>query len=290
MNRGILYAVSAYVFWGVQPIYWKMLKHVPSFEILAHRIFWSFIFLAILISFRKEWRALKQKLNKENILYIILPALLIGSNWTVFIWAVNANYILETSLGYFICPLVFIFLGVFFLKEKLSKFQWLAIVIAGASILVMTFVYGQFPYIGLFLAFSWGFYGLLRKKSPFDALEGMVMEQTMLSVPILIYIFFIESNGTGSFTFNITTSLLLIGAGVISSLPQLIYIIGSRLIKLSLIGILQYIYPLMVLIIGIFIYNEPISESRIIGFILIWISVIIYVVDEFLNKNSVRHG
>jgi len=290
MNRGIIYAISAYVFWGVHPIYWKMLKHVPSFEILAHRIFWSFIFLSILISFRKEWKSLIDKLNKKNIFYIILPALLIGSNWAVFVWAVNADYILETSLGYFICPLVFIFLGVFFLKEKLSVFQWLAILIAGASIFVMTFVYGQFPYIGLFLAFSWGFYGLMRKKSPFDALEGMVVEQTMLSVPMLIYILFLEVNGTGSFSFNIGTSILLIGAGIISSLPQLIYIIASRMIKLSLIGILQYIYPLMVLVIGMFIYHEPISESRIIGFILIWIAVIIYIVDELKNKKRLQNG
>ncbi|MFC1784501.1 EamA family transporter RarD [Candidatus Neomarinimicrobiota bacterium] len=286
MNRGVILALSAYIFWGVHPIYWKLLKHVPSIEILSHRILWSFVFFVIIISLHKEWNGLKKKL-KNNKLIVILPAFLIGSNWALFVWAVNADYIVETSLGYFICPLISVFLGVFFLKETLRKMQWLAVLIAAIGVLIMTFFYGQFPWIALYLAGSWGLYGLLRKKSPFDAVEGLTIETALLSIPIIIYLTYLEINGTSSFFVKVQTSSLLIGTGIISGLPLIIYIIGARLINLSLIGILQYVYPIMILLIGVMIYNEPLTESRIVGFIFIWIAVIVYIADEIrFRKNG----
>jgi chloramphenicol-sensitive protein RarD len=189
MNRGIAYALSAYIFWGLHPIYWKLLHNVPSVEIVSHRIFWSFVFFVIIISFRKEWKELTKKIKEsKNKLIIFVPALLIGSNWALYIWAVNANFIIETSLGYFICPLITVFLGVVFLHESLRRIQWIAVAIAGTGVLIMTFIYGQFPWISLYLAGTWGTYGLLRKKSPLNSVEGLTLETALLSVPAVIYL------------------------------------------------------------------------------------------------------
>ncbi len=287
MNRGIALALFAYIFWGLHPIYWKLLKHVPSVEILSHRIIWSLVFFIIIISLRKEWKGVLSKLktrNKTMVLY--LPAFLIGSNWALYVWAVNANFIVETSLGYFICPLVSVFLGVFSLKEKLRKFQWVAIIIAAVGVLIMTFIYGQFPWIAIYLAVSWGLYGLLRKQSPLSAVEGLTIETALLSIPGVIYLMYLNITGSSSFLIDPQTSLLLIGTGIISGLPLIIFIVGARLINLSLIGILQYVYPILILLIGVLIYNEPLTESRIVGFIFIWIAVIIYIVDEIRSRKK----
>ena len=290
MNRGIIMVISAYIFWGWHPIYWKLLKNVPSVEILSHRILWSLIFFIIIISFRKGWKDLKSKLkNSNNKLILFLPAFLIGSNWALYIWAVNADFIVETSLGYFICPLVSVFLGVFILKESLRKVQWLAVLIATIGVLIMTFIYGQFPWISIYLAGTWGLYGLLRKKSPLSAVEGLTIETALLSVPVAIYLIYLWITGSTSFLIDTQTSILLVGTGIISGLPLIVFIVGARLINLSLIGILQYIYPILILLIGIFIYNEPLMESRIVGFIFIWFAVIIYIADEFIFRKT-REG
>jgi chloramphenicol-sensitive protein RarD len=287
MNRGIILALSTYIFWGLHPIYWKLLKHVPSVEILSHRILWSLVFFIIIKSFSKEWKGLKIKIKKSNKkLIFILPAFLIGSNWALYIWAVNADFIIETSLGYFICPLVSVFLGVFFLKESLRKIQWVAVLIAAVGVLIMTFIYGQFPWISIYLAGTWGLYGLLRKNSPLSAVEGLTLETAVLSIPIIIYLIYLKIIGSSSFLIDPQTSILLVGTGIISGLPLIIFIIGSKLINLSLIGILQYVYPILIFLIGVFIYNEPLIESRIVGFIFIWIAVIVYIVDEILFRKK----
>ena len=287
MNRGIVMALSAYIFWGLHPIFWKLLQNIPSVEIVSHRVLWSLMFFITIISFRKEWKGLKSKLKKNNnkmVLYI--PAFLIGSNWVMYIWAVNAGFIIETSLGYFICPLVSVFLGVFFLNESLRKIQWIAVLIAGIGVLIMTFIYGQFPWISIYLAGTWGTYGLLRKQSPLSAVEGLTIETALLSIPVIIYLIYLEIVGVASFLIDIKTSLLLVGSGIISGLPLIIFIIGARMINLSIIGILQYVYPILILLIGVFIYNEPLMESRITGFIFIWIALIVYSVDGILFKRN----
>ncbi|MGB5849205.1 MAG: EamA family transporter RarD [Ignavibacteriaceae bacterium] len=290
MNRGIAYALSAYIFWGLHPIYWKLLQNVPSVEIVSHRIIWSFVFFVIIISFRKEWKGLTKKIKEsDNKPILFIPALLIGSNWALYIWAVNAGFIIETSLGYFICPLITVFLGVVFLHESLRRIQWIAVLIAGIGVLVMTFIYGQFPWISLYLAGTWGTYGLLRKKSPLNSVEGLTLETTLLSVPAIIYLAYLTMSNTGSFTTDLPTSLLLIGSGITSGLPLLVFIIGARMINLSLIGILQYIYPTLIFIVGAYIYGEPLSEAKMIGFMFIWSALIIYTVDGtfFLKRRKV---
>ena len=279
-NRGIILALSAYIFWGLHPIYWKLLHSVPSVEIVANRVVWSFIFFSIIILFRKEWKGLIEKIKEcENKTIIFAPAFLIGSNWFVYIWAVNAGFIIETSLGYFISPLISVFLGVFFLNESLRKMQWAAIGIAGTGVLVMTFLYGQFPWISLFLAGTWGTYGLLRKKSPLSSVEGLALETSILSIGCLSYLIYLTSTGHNSFFASPLITLLLIGTGIISGLPLFIYITSARMINLSLIGVLQYIYPTLLFFDGAFIYNEPINSVKLTGFIFIWIALIIYTIE-----------
>ncbi len=282
MNRGILYALSAYIFWGTHPVYWKQLQDVPSLEIVAHRIIWSLVFFVIIISTQGNWSNLRSKIRThKNKWILILPAFLIGSNWALYIWAVNAGFIIETSLGYFISPLVSVFLGVFILKEKLQNYQWAAISIAICGVLVMTFVYGNFPWISLFLAFTWGIYGMLRKKSPLNATEGLLLETTVLSIPAFFYLLYLYQTASFSFLSDFKISFLLIGTGIISGLPLIIFISASKMIKLSLIGILQYIYPTLIFLIGYYIYNEPFDEVKIIGFTFIWIALSLY---TFGNK------
>jgi len=289
MKRGIFYALFAYVFWGLHPIYWKLLKHVPSFEIVSHRVLWSFIFFSVIISVRAEWKGLINKIKSSKKKWILfVPALLIGSNWSMYIWAVNAGYIIETSLGYFISPLISVFLGIIFLKESLRKIQWLAVGTAVVGVLVMTIIYGQFPWISLCIAGLWSTYGLLRKKSPLTSVEGLTLETTCMTLPVLVYLIYLSNHGSGSFFSDVPTTLLLIGAGVISGLPLLMFIIAARLIKLSLIGILQYIYPTLIFLIGAVIYDEPMSEAKIVGFIFIWIALIIYSIEGISEKKRNR--
>jgi chloramphenicol-sensitive protein RarD len=283
MNRGVLLALGAYIFWGLHPIYWKLLKHVPSFEIVAYRIFWSFVFFVLILSVRKDWVAFRHNVTeniKNPILYI--PALLIGSNWAVYIWAVNANYIVETSLGYFICPLISVFLGVLILKEQLRRVQWLAVCIAGTGVLIMTVIYGQFPWISLFLAGTWGLYGLLRKKSPLNSVEGLTLETAILTIPALMFLGSLAGGGTCSFLSGWSTTLLLMGAGLTSGLPLLAFIMGARTINLSLIGILQYIYPTLIFVVGVFVYHEPLSRAKLVGFGFIWTALILYTLESIL--------
>ena len=290
MNRGITLALGAYLIWGILPIYWKTLDHVPSIEILANRIFWSFIFFTIILLVQNRWKELINKLKGTNIiLYVVVPAILITTNWLTYIWAVNANYIIETSLGYLICPLVSVLLGVIFLKEKIRLLQWFAIIIAMSAVLIMTFAYGQFPWIGMILALSWGSYGLFRKKSPLNAVEGLTLETSLLSIVVVFYFVYLFYNRNTSFFIDLPTTSLLIGAGIITGFPLIIYIIGARLIKLSLIGIMQYFYTIITLLIGVLIYHEPLTQSRIVGFTFIWIAVIIYISDEYFQSKRLKY-
>ena len=290
MNRGIALALSAYLIWGILPIYWKTLDHVPSIEILANRIFWSFIFFTIILFAQNRWKDLIKKLKDTNIiLYVVVPAILITTNWLTYIWAVNANYIIETSLGYLICPLVSVLLGVIFLKEKIRLPQWFAIIIAMSAVLIMTFAYGQFPWIGMILALSWGSYGLFRKKSPLDAVEGLALETSLLSIVVVFYFVYLFYSKSTSFFIDQPTTSLLIGTGIITGFPLVIYIIGARLIKLSLIGIMQYFYTIITLLIGVLIYNEPLTQSRIVGFTFIWIAVIIYITNEYFYSKRLKN-
>ena len=286
MNRGIFLALGAYIFWGLHPIYWKQLSHVSPYEIVSHRIIWSLLFFIIVISCRKQWPALKDKLSQSNNKALLFfPALLIGSNWFVYIWAVTSDFIIETSLGYFISPLLSVLLGVFILKERLRIFQWLAIAVATVGVLIMTFFYGHFPWIALYLAGTWALYGLMRKKSPLNPVQGLTLETMFLMLLAICYLFYLGTNNENSFLADTNTSLLLVGTGIISGFPLINFIAGARMINLSLIGVLQYIYPTLIFLSGYVIYNEPFTEEKIIGFSIIWVALIIYSIEGFIYIN-----
>lgn len=289
MNRGIAYALFTYIYWGMLPIYWKLLQHVPAVEILSHRVFWSFVFFSILISFRNGWKELKAKIKTgENKWIIFAPAIIIGFNWFIYIWAITSNHVIETSLGYFISPLISVFLGVIFLKENLRRLQWAAVAIAAFGVFVMTFVYGLFPWIAVLLAGTWGTYGLLRKKSPLNSIQGLTLETGILVFPVSVYIIYLIFTGNSSFGIDLNTGLLLACTGVMSGIPLLVYITAARMINLSLLGILQYIYPSIIFLLGVFVYNETLNEGKIIGFTFIWIALAVYSIDGtyFLRRKK----
>ncbi|MBU1101557.1 MAG: EamA family transporter RarD [Bacteroidetes bacterium] len=286
MKKGVLLALFAYTFWGFFPVYWKQLLHVASPEIAAHRVFWSFILLVVFLLMQGKLKNTFSRIRKSpNKFLLVFPSLLIGTNWFLYVWAVNAGFIIETSLGYFISPLLSVFLGVFILHEHLRRLQWLAISIAAIGVLIMTIVYGQFPWIALYLAGSWSIYGLLRKKSEFNGPEGLALDSAILSIPILGYLLFLLVNGNGSFLYvDIQTNFLLIGCGVMTVLPLTVFITASRLIELSLIGIISYIYPAILLLVGVFLYDETLTQIKLIGFIFIWIALIIYSLEGVMFR------
>lgn len=282
MNKGLVYVLSAYIFWGLHPIYWKMLSDVPALMIVANRIIWSLVFFMIIIIKRKEFKNLLKKVKLTRVTHYLIPSILIGLNWFGYVWAINNNFIIETSLGYYLSPFASVLLGVFILKEKLSLYKWFSILLALFGVLIMIIYYGKIPYVALYLAITWSVYGYLRKESQFNSLEGLTVETGLLSLPSLLIIsYFTTSSNTNSFSSQDITLLIL--SGLISGLPLLIFISGSRLINLSIIGIMQFLYSTMIFLLGYFVYNEPLSKAKLIGFLFIWSGLIIFTIEKYIK-------
>lgn len=289
MNKGIWYGIWAYIMWGFFPIYWKLLHHVPALELLSHRIAWSFFFLVIAILISKQWNEFRSLINKQTLKIYLIASLLIGVNWLLYVWAVNANHIVETSLGYFINPLLSVLLGVVILREKLRKTQWIPIVIATIGVIYLTYNFGRLPWIALSLAFSFGFYGLVKKLAPLSSVFGLTLETGILFIPALVYLGIHEANGTASFLHTgITADLLMIGAGIVTTIPLLMFASAAKEIPLTMIGILQYLAPTIQFLIGVFIYKESFDMARLIGFCIIWLALIIFWTENyFANRQQV---
>lgn len=287
MNKGVAYAAGAYILWGLFPIYWKNLSGVPALEILSHRIVWSLIFVIVLLAVQKKTGWVKPTLrNKRTLLIFFITASVLSINWLTYIWGVNAGYIIETSLGYFINPLVSVVLGVIFLRERLRSGQWVAIGIATIGVLYLTINYGSLPWISLTLAFSFATYGLLRKTAPLGAQEGLALETAWMFIPAFIYLLFIERQGTAAFGhIDFKTTILLAFAGIATAVPLILFASGARLIPLSIIGLLQYTAPTIQFLIGIFVYHEEFSQTSFIGFSIIWMALIIFTI-EILSHNK----
>ncbi len=282
---GLTTAATAYLIWGLSPVYWKSLAAVPAFEILMHRMIWSFLFLLPLIFFTGRRDAFKSALKSPQVMLILLSTtLLVGFNWFLFIWAINSNHILQTSLGYYITPLVSVFLGMIFLKERLRRMQVVALGLATFAVGVMTIRYGHFPWVSLALAFSFGLYGLIRKIAPVGALVGLTIETMLLSVPALLYLGYLDHLGTGAFwRMGTGTDLLLAGAALVTALPLLLFTIGARLLHLSTVGFLQYIAPSCTFTLAILVYNEPLARPQLAAFILIWAALVLYSLDSVIH-------
>jgi chloramphenicol-sensitive protein RarD len=284
MNKGAWYAVGAYTIWGLLPVYWKWLQAVPAPQVLGHRILWSFLSLIALIWLSRQGKSFRAAVVQPQILRLYtIAAVLLGINWLTYVWAVNAGFIVETSLGYFINPLLNVALGVVFLRERLRSWQWLAIALAAAGVLYLTFVYGSFPWIALTLAVTFGLYGMVKKTAPLGSLHGLTLETAVLFLPALAYLSFSEVIGQGSFLHTgALGSLLLMGAGPVTSIPLLMFASAAQRIPLSLVGIFQYIAPTLQFLLGVLVYGEAFSTTRLIGFGLVWVGLIIFVLERIL--------
>lgn len=281
-QAGVLYAAFSYILWGFLPVYWKLLDHVNADEILANRVFWSFFFIAVILILNRKWglftgtlRGLAQ--NKKQLAALAIASLLISINWFMYIWAVNTDQMIEASLGYYINPLVSVLLGMIFLKERLSLLQYISFLLAAIGVLIMTISYGQFPWIALSLAISFGLYGLAKKLIKVDSAVGLALETLVVMPLAAIYIGYLLSQETNSlFAGSLSTTLLLVGAGAATAVPLLFFAKGAQKIPLATLGILQYIAPTLTLILGVFVYHETFSTIHLLAFTFIWSALILY--------------
>lgn len=292
MNKGIIYATGAYIIWGLLPLYWKALGNVPASQILANRIVWSFVFVGLVLTVSRNWGWLRGALrHRRTVLTFALSGTLLGANWFIYIWSVNAGHIVETSLGYFINPLVNVLLGYLILKERLRPAQWMALSVALAGVLYLTFSYGAIPWIALVLAFSFAAYGLIRKTAVLNSAEGLFLETTILFLPAFGFLLLQERGGTGALAHEgLRTTLLLMGAGIVTSVPLLLFASGARRITLTMLGLLQYIAPTLQFLIGVLIYNEEFGPARLVGFGLVWLALILYSAESLIHRRrSANH-
>jgi chloramphenicol-sensitive protein RarD len=283
MSKGTWHAFFAYLMWGFFPVYWKLIQAAPAPQILAHRIVWSFVLLAGVITLRKDWGVIRQAAsNRRSLLAFFIAACLLAVNWLTYIWGVNAGYVIETSLGYFINPLVSVMLGMIFLREKLRPWQWLPVTLATAGVLYLTFSYGQLPWIALVLAFTFGLYGLAKKIAPLGSLHGLTLETSLLALPALGYLLFAESQGVGALGHTgWSVGILLVLTGAVTSIPLLLFGSAARLIPLTTIGLMQYIAPTCQFLLGVWVYHEPFSRNSLIGFSLIWVALAIFWIENY---------
>ncbi|PSU46467.1 EamA family transporter RarD [Photobacterium frigidiphilum] len=280
-QRGVILALAAYTMWGIAPIYFKALQNVSPLEILSHRVIWSFFFLAALIFVSKGWGKIRAVIAKPKMMLMLtVTALLVGTNWMIFIWAVNNNYMLDASLGYFINPLFNVILGMVFLGERLRALQWVAVALAACGVAAQLIQFGSLPWIALALAGSFGCYGLLRKKINLDAQTGLFLETCVLLPLAIIYIFFITDSPTANLADNpLQLNLLLVAAGIVTTLPLLCFTGAATKLKLSTLGFFQYIGPSLMFLLAVLVYGEPFTVDNGMTFIFIWSALILFSLD-----------
>ncbi|TAZ82937.1 EamA family transporter RarD [Rhizobium ruizarguesonis] len=277
--RGFAFALTAYLLWGFLPIYMKAVAHISPAEVIAHRIVWSLPLAGIVLIVLGRTQDIRTALGSPRMLAMAaLTASLITVNWGTYVWAIGAGHSLDAALGYFINPLFSIFLGAVFLKEKLQPLQIAAIALAALAVAILALDSGGIPWVALTLAISWGFYALLRKTLPLGPNQGFFLEVLILSGPALLYILYLEfGSGQGHlYRTGLADTILLLGCGVITAVPLMIYANGAKLLKLSTIGIMQYIAPTMIFMIAVFVFHEPFGTARMIAFPLIWAGLFLY--------------
>ncbi len=286
MRSGIIYAALAFLCWGLFPIYFHALDGVPPLQILAHRMLWSLGFLMIILLLRRQWKWLNVVRQPRVFFSFVLSALLLSANWLVYIWSVTNHHVIEASLGYFINPLVNIMLGYLILKERLRTVQWLAIAIAALGVGWLTWQTGTVPWIALFLAFSFGSYGLLRKTAALGALEGLSFETIVLFPLAAAYVIWLTLQGQNVFinTDSDLTRVLLIMAGPLTAIPLLLFASGARKIPLSILGLLQYLSPTLQFLLGVWLFKEAFTADRLVGFVLIWSALILFAGEGLLRR------
>jgi chloramphenicol-sensitive protein RarD len=289
-RSGFWATVGAFLIWGVFPVYWKWLAQVPALQIMAHRLAWCFVLVAGYLALRRGaawWRPLAAQPRLVRLL--ATSAVLIALNWWLYIWAVNNGHIVDTSLGYFINPLVNVLLGVVVLKERLNPRQWLAVLIAAGGVTYLTVQTGALPWIALALAFSFGCYGLIRKIAVVEAIPALGLESSILFVPAVLYLVWAQFAGVGSFgQIDLVTDVLLVSSGLITAVPLVLFAYGAQRIPYSLVGILQYIAPTLQLALGVLLYGEPFTSTQALGFGCIWLALAVYAGDSFVRMRRAR--
>lgn len=287
-KKGIFFALGAYVLWGILPIYWELIDHIGAFEILDFRIIFSMIFMILLLVVgRKQREAFLRDVNQlfihpVQLVAIIVAGYVITINWGTFIWAVTNGHVLQSSLGYYINPLVSIVLALIFLKERFNKFEWLAIIFALIGVLYMTIKIGEFPFVSIMLALSFGVYGLLKKIVHIDAISSIAIECIVTAPAGIIYVIYLWQQHHMTFGFNMS-SFWLVFSGAVTAIPLILFSAGAKRIPLSLTGFIQYVGPTIMFILGIFVFKEKFDVHQLITFIFIWIGIILYSISQYMN-------
>lgn len=289
---GVVYGVIAYTVWGLLPIYWKLLGEIPADEILAHRIFWAFLFVGGLFLSKNDIGVLKEAIKeRKNIRNILICSFLITINWGTYIWAVNSGRILESSMGYYINPLMVVLLGMTVLKEKLNVLQYISIVFAAAGVIIITVQFGNIPWVSLLLALSFALYGLFKKLLKVESLTGMVLETAAIMPLALGYILFkLFSGQSALYSVPLSTAAILMLSGIATALPLLWFAMGAARLKLSTLGFLQYISPTLSLLLGVFLYGEKFTVTHLLSFSFIWTGLIIYAFSNFEAKSKLGNS
>lgn len=289
-KQGIFFGLAAYVLWGILPVYWKALELVSPFEILSSRFMWSCVFVFLLIIFQKKWplfaKEVKQVFsNVKTGAAMVAAGITISFNWGTFIWAVNNGHIVETSMGYYINPLVSILFAVVFLRERLDKMQLAAITCAFIGVASMVYSFGKIPWVSLTLAFTFALYGLLKKILPVSALTSIMLETLLITPLALLYEYSLWQQGVSFYASeNLQVIMMLTGAGVVTAIPLLLFTAGARLLPLKIIGFLQYISPTLTLLIGVFVYNEAFTASHLMAFGWIWAALLLFIVSQLRSN------
>jgi chloramphenicol-sensitive protein RarD len=292
---GVMSAIGAYTIWGIFPLYWRMLTTVPALELVAHRVVWSTVFLVVVITtlrlgqsplgdelagrWRRSQDAATPRPPRQVWLISVVAAIAISINWLSFVWAVNNDRVLESSLGYYIAPLMSVGLGVVVMRERLSRWQWLAIIVAGLGVTSIAISNGSIPWVSIAMAVSFAIYGLLKKHVPASALGGLLMENVVLCSPALIYLGYLALTGAGTMgRCGWSTDLLIVGGGIVTVPPLMLFAVAARRVALSTVGVLQYIGPTLQFLLGVHVVGESLSPGRLFGFVLVWAGSVVYVV------------
>lgn len=289
-KQGIFFGLAAYVLWGILPVYWKALELVSPFEILSSRFMWSCVFVLLLIIFQKKWplftKEVKQVFsNVKTGAAMVAAGITISFNWGTFIWAVNNGHIVETSMGYYINPLVSILFAVVFLRERLDKMQLAAITCAFIGVASMVYSFGKIPWVSLTLAFTFALYGLLKKILPVSALTSIMLETLLITPLALVYEYSLWQQGVSFYASgDLQVIMMLTGAGVVTAIPLLLFTAGARLLPLKIIGFLQYISPTLTLLIGVFVYNEAFTAPHLLAFGWIWAALLLFIVSQLRSN------
>jgi chloramphenicol-sensitive protein RarD len=290
MKKGIGFALAAYITWGLFPIYWKWLRSVPPTQLLAHRIGWSFVLLFFALTLTRQWRVFQADALQPRVLLIYgVAAILISINWLTYLIAVNMGFVVEASLGYYINPLISVVLGLIVFGERLRPLQWAPIGLAAIGVIYVALAYGSVPWFAVTLACSFGLYGLVKKMAPLGSLHGMTLETGLLFLPAVLYLLSTEVSHQGAFLHtDLATTMLLIGGGMVTTMPLLLFGSAVQRIPLALIGVLQYINPTLQFLLGTLVFHEPFSVPQLIGFSIVWVALILFGVEGLIAFREQR--